>query len=102
MAHGSSAVLARAARGAGGSPVTALPPSVEARRARSERAHVALGPPRNEPLLARSTRAVLRFRRSTLAVWFVLLLAGAAASSRLSPLLSNGFGVPGTDSARAA
>ena len=55
-----------------------------------------------EPLLARATRCALRFRRSVLAVWLVLLVAGGFASTRLSPLLSNGFGVPGTDSARAA
>jgi len=55
-----------------------------------------------EPLLARTTRCALRFRRSLLAVWLVLLIAGGIASTRLSPLLSNGFGVPGTDSSRAA
>jgi RND superfamily putative drug exporter len=55
-----------------------------------------------EPLLARTTRRALRYRRSVLAVWLVLLIAGGVASTRLSPLLSNGFGVPGTDSARAA
>jgi uncharacterized membrane protein YdfJ with MMPL/SSD domain len=56
----------------------------------------------SEPLLARITRCVLRFRRSVLAAWLVLFIAGGVASTRLSPLLSNGFGVPGTDSARAA
>ena len=55
-----------------------------------------------EPLLARTTRYALRFRWSVLAVWLVLLIAGGVASTRLSPLLSNTFGVPGTDSARAA
>jgi RND superfamily putative drug exporter len=55
-----------------------------------------------EPLLARTTRCALRFRRSFLAVWLILLIAGGIASTRLSPLLSNGFGVPGTDSSRAA
>ena len=59
------------------------------------------GAPR-EPLLARTTRFALRFRRSVLVVWLVLLIAGGVASTRLSPLLSNTFGVPGTDSARAA
>src|SRR5260370_31315956 len=54
-----------------------------------------------EPLLARTTRFALRFRRSALAAWLVLLVAGGIASTRLSPLLSNGFGVPGTDSDRA-
>ena len=56
----------------------------------------------DEPLLARTTRFALRRRRSVLAVWLALLIAGGIASTRLSPLLSNGFGVPGTDSARAA
>jgi RND superfamily putative drug exporter len=37
-----------------------------------------------------------------LAAWLVLTIGGGLASTRLSPLLSNGFGVPGTDSARAA
>jgi uncharacterized membrane protein YdfJ with MMPL/SSD domain len=55
-----------------------------------------------EPLLARTTRYALRFRRSVFAVWLVLLIVGGVASTRLSPLLSNGFGVPGTDSDRAA
>src|SRR6478752_4096379 len=55
-----------------------------------------------EPLLARTTRRALRYRWSVLAVWLVVLIAGGVASTRLSPLLSNGFGVPGTDSARAA
>jgi len=54
------------------------------------------------PLLARITRCALRFRRTVLLVWLVLLIVGGFASTRLSPLLSNTFGVPGTDSARAA
>ena len=54
------------------------------------------------PLLARITRWALRFRRSVLVAWLVLLIAGGFASMRLSALLSNDFGVPGTDSARAA
>jgi RND superfamily putative drug exporter len=37
-----------------------------------------------------------------LLAWLVCLIAGGFASTRLSPLLSNDFGVPGTDSARAA
>jgi len=37
-----------------------------------------------------------------LAVWFVLLIVGGVFSVRLSPLLSNDFAVPGTDSARVA
>jgi RND superfamily putative drug exporter len=55
-----------------------------------------------EPLLARVTRGALRFRRSVIAVWIALLVAGGLASTRLSPLLSNSFAVPGTDSYRAA
>jgi uncharacterized membrane protein YdfJ with MMPL/SSD domain len=47
------------------------------------------------------TRVVLRFRWPILAVWFVILLAGGLATARLSPLLSNTFTVPGTDSERA-
>jgi RND superfamily putative drug exporter len=58
--------------------------------------------PRTEPLLARTTRAVLRRRRAVLATWLVLLIVGAVASTQLSPLLSNDFAVPGSDSARAA
>src|SRR5205823_3521119 len=54
------------------------------------------------PLLARITRWALRFRRSVLVAWLVLLIAGGFASMRLSALLSDDFGVPGTDSARAA
>jgi uncharacterized membrane protein YdfJ with MMPL/SSD domain len=47
------------------------------------------------------TRAVLRFRWPILAVWLVILLAGGVATAKLSPLLSNTFTVPGTDSERA-
>src|SRR5512133_2151404 len=47
------------------------------------------------------TRAVLRFRWPILAVWLVILLAGGVATSKLTPLLSNTFTVPGTDSERA-
>ncbi|HEY8646564.1 MAG TPA: MMPL family transporter [Gaiellaceae bacterium] len=50
---------------------------------------------------ARWTRLVLRFRRPIVAAWLVVLVAGALASARLTPLLSNSFGVPGTDSERA-
>jgi putative drug exporter of the RND superfamily len=58
--------------------------------------------PPPEPLLARTTRWALRFRRAVLVAWLVILIGGGFASTRLSPLLSNNFGVPGTDSARAA
>src|ERR671930_160087 len=51
--------------------------------------------------MARWTRLVLRFRWPILAFWFVVLLAGGFAYSKLTPLLSNTFTVPGTDSERA-
>jgi putative drug exporter of the RND superfamily len=51
--------------------------------------------------MARWTRFVLRFRWPILAVWLVILLAGGVATAKLSPLLSNTFTVPGTDSERA-
>src|SRR5260221_9743849 len=63
---------------------------------------LAAGRARDEQLLARSTRRMVRSRRWVLAAWLVLLIAGVIASTRLSPLLSNSFAVPGTDSARAA
>jgi uncharacterized membrane protein YdfJ with MMPL/SSD domain len=47
------------------------------------------------------TRAVLRLRWPILGVWLVILLAGAIATAKLPPLLSNTFTVPGTDSERA-
>jgi RND superfamily putative drug exporter len=43
---------------------------------------------------------VLRHRFLVLAVWIAVFLAGGYASSKLSPLLSNTFNVPGTDSDR--
>jgi uncharacterized membrane protein YdfJ with MMPL/SSD domain len=51
--------------------------------------------------MARWTRFVLRFRWPILAVWLLILLAGGVATAKLSPLLSNTFTVPGTDSERA-
>src|SRR5919198_1376096 len=51
--------------------------------------------------MARWTRFVLRFRWPILAGWLVVLLAGGFAYSKLTPLLSNTFTVPGTDSERA-
>src|SRR5438477_1802483 len=51
--------------------------------------------------MARWTRLVLRFRWPILAFWLVVLLAGTFATSKLTPLLSNTFTVPGTDSERA-
>ena len=50
--------------------------------------------------MAAWTRFVLRFRWPILGFWLVVLLAGGFASSRLTPLLSNTFTVPGTDSER--
>jgi RND superfamily putative drug exporter len=46
------------------------------------------------------TRFVLRHRGAVLALWIAVFLLGGFASSRLSPLLSNTFNVPGTDSER--
>jgi len=43
---------------------------------------------------------VLRHRRAVLVAWVAVFLAGGLASARLSPLLSNTFRVPGTDSER--
>jgi uncharacterized membrane protein YdfJ with MMPL/SSD domain len=51
--------------------------------------------------MARWTRVVLRFRWPILAAWLVILLAGGLATAKLSPLLSNTFTVPGTDSEHA-
>ena len=47
------------------------------------------------------TRCVLRHRRPVLVAWLVVLLAGFFAFRQLSPLLSNTFTVPGTDSEQA-
>src|SRR5262249_43964416 len=46
------------------------------------------------------TRFVLRHRLLILVLWIVVFLAGGFASTKLSPLLSNTFNVPGTDSER--
>jgi trehalose monomycolate/heme transporter len=54
-----------------------------------------------EPLLARTTRRVLRYRGLVIVLWLVVLVAGGVASTRLSALLSNGFAVPGTESYQA-
>jgi uncharacterized membrane protein YdfJ with MMPL/SSD domain len=53
-------------------------------------------------LLACTARCVLRFRYVVVAFWLGALLAGAAASMHLRPLLANGFGVPHSDSQSAA
>src|SRR5438034_10817742 len=47
------------------------------------------------------TRLMLRRRWLVIGIWLAVLIAGGFASTRLSGLLSNDFGVPGTDSARA-
>jgi uncharacterized membrane protein YdfJ with MMPL/SSD domain len=51
--------------------------------------------------MAAWTRLVLRFRWPILGFWLLVLLAGGVAASKLTPLLSNTFTVPGTDSERA-
>src|SRR6266511_2856930 len=51
--------------------------------------------------MARWTRLVLGFRWPILGFWLVVLLVGGFATSKLTPLLSNTFTVPGTDSERA-
>jgi RND superfamily putative drug exporter len=50
--------------------------------------------------VARWTHFVLRHRAAVLGLWLAVLLAGGFASTKLSPLLSNTFAVPGTDSER--
>ena len=52
-------------------------------------------------MLERWALLVVRFRVAVVALWLVLLVAGAGAASRLTPLLANSFSVPGTDSERA-
>jgi putative drug exporter of the RND superfamily len=51
--------------------------------------------------VARWTRWVLRYRWPILGLWLVVLLSGGVATSKLTPLLSNTFTVPGSDSERA-
>src|SRR5258708_6565569 len=46
------------------------------------------------------TRLVLRHRGLVLGFWIVVFLAGGFGSTKLAPLLSNTFAVPGTDSER--
>jgi hypothetical protein len=52
-------------------------------------------------VLERWTRTVLRFRVAVLGLWLAVLVVGVWSTTRLSPLLSNSFAVPGTDSDRA-
>jgi len=49
----------------------------------------------------RWTRGVIRFRVPVLACWLAVMVVGAIAATRLTPLLSTSFAVPGTDSERA-
>jgi RND superfamily putative drug exporter len=49
----------------------------------------------------RWTEVVLRFRLLVVAIWAAVAVAGIWSATRLSPLLSNSFAVPGTDSERA-
>jgi uncharacterized membrane protein YdfJ with MMPL/SSD domain len=51
--------------------------------------------------VARWTGLVLRLRWPILGAWLVVLLVGGFATTKLTPLLSNTFTVPGTDSERA-
>jgi RND superfamily putative drug exporter len=51
--------------------------------------------------MERWTQFVLRFRWPILAGWLAVLFVGGFAFLHLSPLLSNEFSVPGTDSERA-
>src|SRR5690242_11109701 len=46
------------------------------------------------------TTVVLRYRWAVLALWLAVVVVGVLANSRLTPLLSNTFTVPGTDSER--
>jgi RND superfamily putative drug exporter len=50
--------------------------------------------------MERWTRFVLRHRLAVVVLWLAVFVLGGYASSKLSPLLSNTFTVPGTDSER--
>ena len=52
-------------------------------------------------MLERWARFVIKARVAVLLAWIAVLVAGALASGRLTPLLANSFSVPGTDSQRA-
>jgi len=59
-----------------------------------------VAPNLGETFVERLTRLVIRFRWAVVAAWFVALLAGGFASTKLNDLLANSFTVPGTDSER--
>src|SRR6478672_3569501 len=50
--------------------------------------------------MAAWTQIVLRHRVAVVAFWVAVVVVGVLANSRLTPLLSNTFTVPGTDSER--
>jgi putative drug exporter of the RND superfamily len=52
-------------------------------------------------VLAQWARIVVRYRSLVVAVWAAVVVAGALASTQLTPLLGDSFSVPGTDSERA-
>ena len=51
--------------------------------------------------MERWTRTMIRLRWAVVAAWLVAIGLGVVASSKLPPLLSNTFSVPGSDSERA-
>ena len=51
--------------------------------------------------MAAWTRFVLRHRRAVLVFWAAVVVTGGLAGTKLTPLLTNSFSVPGTDSERA-
>lgn len=51
-------------------------------------------------MLSRLTGFCIRHRLLVTAVWMVVIALGIVASLRLSPLLTSGFSLPGTDSSR--
>src|ERR1700757_3398003 len=46
------------------------------------------------------TRLIVAHRRTVLALWFVLFLAGVAGAANVGKLLTNRFSVPGSESER--
>jgi uncharacterized protein involved in exopolysaccharide biosynthesis len=51
-------------------------------------------------LLSRLTDLCLRHRRLVVLAWVPVVVLGVAGSLRLGPLLTTGFSLPSTDSAR--